>query len=227
LSWIEEQLQENILSIPKQAVTNIFKGEKCITEETARDLVQAFSVNGEYGGRPNVEADSNRVQALPVVIVRNKSGDVLRLRRKEKREDNILHQKIVVWAGGHVRKEDAENGNSLLRCAVRELQEELRLNINCDKLRLLGGIYVNGGGSSAKHVAIVYEWRAETDDVAVALSSAEFFERQGTSLSGSFVSVDQLVQDSDAGKLPEEWSAQIVRNLLSKDATHPKSLFDS
>lgn len=226
LTWIEDQLQEDILSIPKETVTALFQGKKCIAQAAAAELVNEFTTKGEYNPRSGVEANSHRVQALPVVVVRNKSGDVLRLRRREKKEEDVLHQKIVIWAGGHVRKEDAENGHSLLRCAVRELQEELRLNVNCDKLMLLGGVYVDQGGSTAKHVAIVYEWRAETDDVAVALSSSEFFERRGTSLSGSFVSLDQLVQDSQSGKLPEDWSEQIVRHLLPTGAAYTGNLFD-
>jgi hypothetical protein len=62
----------------------------------------------------------------------------------------------------------------------------------------------------------VYEWKAETEDVAVVLSSAEFFERRGTSLSGSFVSLEELAHDVDDGKISEEWSVEIVREFLAK-----------
>jgi hypothetical protein len=65
-------------------------------------------------------------------------------------------------------------------------------------------------------VAIVYEWRAQTDDVAVALSTAEFFERRGTSLSGKFVSLQLVAEDVETGKLSEIWSAEIVREFLAK-----------
>jgi hypothetical protein len=64
---------------------------------------------------------------------------------------------------------------------------------------------------------VVYEWRAETDDVAVALSSAEFFERRGTSLSGRFVGLDALIEDVETEKMTEPWSAEIVRKLLAPD----------
>ena len=63
-------------------------------------------------------------------------------------------------------------------------------------------------------MAIVYEWRARTDDVAVALSATEFFERRGTSLSGSFVAPHQLAADIDNGRICEPWSVEIVRHLL-------------
>jgi hypothetical protein len=60
----------------------------------------------------------------------------------------------------------------------------------------------------------VYEWRAEFDDVAVALSSVEFFERRGNSVSGSFVSIEELAKDVDAGTISEPWSTEIVRHML-------------
>jgi predicted NUDIX family phosphoesterase len=217
LNWIDEQLQEDILSLPKPLVRDLFKGADSLTPGDARSLVASFARDGEFRPRVEVEADDTRVQALPVVVVRNRSGQVLRLRRKEKKEDNPLHEKIVIWAGGHVRTEDSHNGNSLLQCAIRELQEELRLSVNPTNLKLLGSVYADHGESTSKHVAVVYEWRAETDDVSVALSSSEFFERQGTSLSGSFVAVENLAEDVEAGRLSEAWSAEIVRSLLAPD----------
>ena len=165
-------------------------------------------------GRDAVESNETFVQALPVVVVRNRSGHILRLKRKEQKPDNPLHEKLVIWAGGHVRREDGSNGASIFQCAVRELQEELRLSIDAKDLKLLGAVRTLSGGRTQRHAAIVFEWRAATDDVAVALSSAEFFERRGTSLSGSFVEISELARDVDSGRVSEPWSIEIIRNLL-------------
>jgi predicted NUDIX family phosphoesterase len=170
LDWIEQQLQEDILAMPKIRVMDIFNGAACLPATATISLVNSFVTHGEFRPRTEIESDSSCVQALPVVVVRNQSGEVLRLKRKERRTENPLNERIVIWAGGHVRKEDAYDGNSLVRCAIRELQEELRLSVTADKLKLLGSVYTDHGGSTSKHAAIVYEWRAETDDVSVALS---------------------------------------------------------
>lgn len=225
LSLVEEQLQEDILCVSKSAIANLFKGSKVLPLSDVSLLSKLFSESGEFHPREDVEENDNLVQALPVVVVRNKSGEVLRLRRREKSESKILHEKIVIWAGGHVRKEDAKNGDSLIQCALRELQEELRLNLEAKDLALVGAIYADVGGSTSKHVALVYEWRAETDDVAVALSSAEFFERRGTSLSGSFVSLEDLVDDVNEGKLSEIWSEAIVKEMLAPGSQFARGLF--
>jgi predicted NUDIX family phosphoesterase len=113
-----------------------------------------------------------------------------------------------------VREEDASNGDAIKLAAQRELQEELRLSVEIEELNFLGAIYADSGGRIARHVALVFEWRAETDDVAVTLSTSEFFERRGTSLSGKFVPLETLVKDVEAGDMPEPWSVEIVNQLL-------------
>ncbi len=216
LNVIEEHLQEDILSTDKAEVVRLFEGKPCVGEEVAKQILKAFSAGGDFRPRDKVESDKGRIQALPVVVVRNKSGEVLRLKRREQSEDNPLNEKIVIWAGGHVRKEDEANGASVIHGAVRELQEELRLFVEPEELKLLGAVYRDEGERTSKHVAIVYEWRAKTDDVAVALSTAEFFERRGTSLSGKFVPLKTVADDVESGKLSENWSVDIVRELLAK-----------
>jgi len=225
LDVIEEQLREDILCVPTEALTAVFNGNTCLQGAAAFAVSDCFIRNGQFLPREEVEQKKEFVQALPVVVVRNKSGDVLRLRRKETSETNLLHQKIVIWAGGHVRSEDGSNGEAILRAALRELQEELRLSVEANELNFLGSVYFQTGERTSKHVALVYEWRADTDDVAVALSSAEFFERRGTSLSGSFVTISELVSDVVKAKVDEPWSGEIVRELLAA-TIYPPRLFE-
>ena len=221
LGLIEEQIAEDILSCPKDMVESLFSEKNFVDGSRASSLVEYFRECGDDDFRPRdeVEEDTSRVQALPIVIVRNASGDVLRLCRREKKKDNPLHGKVVIWAGGHVRSEDAANGDPLIYCAMRELEEELRLQIETTSLRLIGAVYFDNGGSTSKHVAIAYEWRAPTDDVSVVLSRAEFVEKRGTSLSGSFASVDNLAKDVENRKLKEPWSVELIREYLARNAS--------
>lgn len=224
LGLIEEQIAENILSCSKKTVKEWFENKNFVDSSKASKLARYFeeSEDSNFKTRDEVEKDVSRVQALPVVVVRNADGDVLRLRRREKRNDNPLHEKIVIWAGGHVRCEDAVNGSPLVNCAVRELGEELRLQLESSSMSLIGAVYIDNGGSASKHVAIVYEWRAPKNDVSVVLSRTEFFERRGTSLSGSFASVHKLVEDVKNNKLMEPWSVELVREYLAKDKFEPR-----
>lgn len=218
LALIEEQVAEEIISCPKESVSRSFAGASFIRGAQADALVRKFrDANGDsFRPRDEVEEDASRVQAIPIVVVRNASGEVLRLRRREKTADNPLHDKIVIWAGGHVRREDSIAGDPLLRCAVRELEEELRLQIDSESLHLIGAVYLDMGGKTSKHLGVAYEWRASTDDVAVVLSRSEFFERRGNSLSGSFASIDALAREVEERKLIEPWSVELIREYLAK-----------
>ena len=216
LCLIEEQLEEEILSLPADAVAPLFDGTTWIGRAAAQDLVELFTSRGGFESRESVESDAARVQALPVVVVRNRSGEILRLKRREQRRDGPLDGRIVIWAGGHVRREDGANGPSIGQGAVRELQEELRISVDPSELKLLGAVWIRGrdGDRTRRHLAIVHEWRARTDDVAVALSATEFYERRGTSLSGTFVAPGELAADIDADRICEPWSVEIFRRLL-------------
>jgi predicted NUDIX family phosphoesterase/predicted ATPase len=226
LNVIEEHLREDILSLPREDVIRMFAGRKCLNSSEAAALARLFVKSGNYMPREEVEADNARVQALPVVVVHNKSGRVLRLRRKEGTDNSPLNEKMVIWTGGPVRKEDEAGGDPMLQCALREIQEELRLSLEPHELKLRGAVYsAPGGAGTQKHVAIVYEWKAKTDDVAIVLSSAEFFEKRGIALSGTFVPLKDIARDVDDGKIAEEWSVEIVRELLAKDYKFSPRLF--
>ncbi|MGH7951140.1 MAG: NUDIX domain-containing protein [Limisphaerales bacterium] len=217
LDLISEQLEEEILCLSKAEVQKVFGEKTSITSTKANELVNLFVTEGSYVPRAKAEASPEMLQALPVVIVRTKSGQVLLLRRREKQKENPLHDRVVIWAGGHVRREDAANGQSIVQGVIRELHEELRLSLEAKSLNLLGAIHVDLGGSISKHVAIVYEWRAETDDVVVVLSNAEFYERHGTSLSGKFVPLEELRESwKRFSEQSEPWSEQIIRDMLGE-----------
>jgi predicted NUDIX family phosphoesterase len=215
LSIIEDELDEEVLSIDRDKIKKYFATNTVIQAETASQLVKDFSDSGNYLSRELVEKDLNRVQALPVVVIKNRSGKILQLKRKEKDTKNVLHEQLVIWAGGHVRKEDSANGSTLLNCAVRELQEELRLRVSPADLKLMGAVYHQTRPGLIKHMAIVYEWQAESDEVDVVLNGEAFFERRGSSQSGQFVGITDLQACLDSDKVVEEWSVSIIKELMS------------
>ena len=210
LDLVADSVEEKILSAPKSSFAALQKTIIAKGEEAAQ-LVRKFEKEGEFRPRKRVESDLNRLQPLPIVVVRNKSGHILRLVRKEREPTNKLHSKITVWAGGHVRREDGPNlVGAIIGGAQRELEEELRIYAPAEALHLIGAIYVPAGGSTAKHVAFVYEWQASTDDVQVALCNAEFFEKSGTSLKGQFLPAEKIVKEPNL----EDWSKEILTHLL-------------
>jgi predicted NUDIX family phosphoesterase len=212
LDLVSDQLEESILCAPKTEIARLFSGQDCVTGRAASAIADYLVKQGSFVPRLEAEGSKDLVQALPIVIVRARSGQVLQMKRREKSADNPLHERIVVWAGGHVRKEDAANGNSLIHGALREIYEELRLSLEPESLDLVGAIYSDVGGSTSKHVALVFQWTSPTDDVDIVLSGTEFFERRGTSLKSRFVDLKDVVESE-----LEPWSDIIVRKILGAD----------
>lgn len=213
LDWIDDVTQERILSAPKSEFSGFVKADAIVKAAGARKIIKKFEDKGDFRPRNKVESDTTRIQPLPIVVVRNKSGHILQLVRKERDTDNKLHKKVALWAGGHVHKADTAKGHTILTGAIRELQEELRLYVTPETLKLLGAVYVAAGDSDStkKHVGIVYEWRAPNDDVEVTLAKSEFFEKTGTSLTGTFMPPEKI-SPLDEGL--EAWSAAILKARL-------------
>lgn len=85
LCLVEEQVDENILSCPKEVVTGLFNGQNYLDAASAEVLAEEFlGARATFRPRNEVEQDDSVVQALPIVVVRNADGDVLRLRRRER-----------------------------------------------------------------------------------------------------------------------------------------------
>ncbi|MFZ0828647.1 MAG: hypothetical protein WAO02_14605 [Verrucomicrobiia bacterium] len=226
LKVIEEHLREDVLSLPKEEISRKFTGKRCLNASEAAALVKLVVKSGHYQPREELGADNTRVQVLPVVVVRNKSGRVLRLRWKEQTGKAPRSEKLVLWTGGPVRKEDEANGDSILQCALSAMREELHLGLEPHELKLRGAVYSEPGGKETPpRVAIVYEWKAKTDAVAIVLSHAELFNRQGTALSGTFVPLRDIARDVDDGKIVEALSVEIVRELLARDYRFSPRLF--
>ncbi len=82
LDWVEESVEEQILSVERTIFPNL--GDKFITfGDEAKNMIASFEEKGVFAPRRGVEADLARIQPLPVVVVRNQSGQILRLVRKE------------------------------------------------------------------------------------------------------------------------------------------------
>lgn len=223
LELIDMRVQEQILYKPKaQLFDGLTPPSGWIGPEQAATLVSRFQQSPQFGPRSVVEDNSEWVQALPVAIIRDSNGRVLKLRRREKDPRNDLHEKVVLWAGGHARQEDNVRNQPIYECLVRELDEELRLKTQPDEFKLVGAIYTPGASrKSARHLALVYEWIAPTESVAIVINAEEFAERKGNSHSGRFADVTVIVDEfrsskGNKGPMPSEpWSKEILENYLA------------
>ena len=226
LNVIEEHLREEVLSLPKENIERRFAGNRGLNASEATALVRLFARAGSYRPGDSIEPDKTRFEAFSVIVVRNKSGRVLRLRRKDPAGTNPPDEKLVIWTGGSVRKQDQAGGDPVLNCALREAQAELGFGLEPHSLKLRGAVCCQPDGrETQKRVAIVYEWKVKTDAAATVLTRAEFFGRRGAAVKGTFVRLRDLARDVDDGRLTDKLSGEIVQELLARDYRFSPRLF--
>src|SRR5262249_53422822 len=72
VTLIEEQLQEHILTLPRAVVDTVFGEDTTIGAGRAAQLLELFTRDGKFLPRASVEESVELVQAIPVVVVRNR-----------------------------------------------------------------------------------------------------------------------------------------------------------
>ena len=190
-----------------------FLGRTFVGPDDAAEIAALYGGSrSSYLRRDLVEADETFAQAVPVALIRNGVGDVLRLKRLNGKKRRKI--KIVIWAGGHVNAEDhSTEGDALRRCLVRELREELSLKVDATSLNLVAAVHETDKPRKARHVCLAYEWRMGESDGPVVTDGIEF-ERTDN---GIFAPVGQLLGEVLDGTITEAWSASLIGNHLAKE----------
>ena len=166
--------------------------------------------------RSQAEQNANFLQPIPCAMLRY-DDRVLLLRRKK--PGHPLHDTYAVWAGGHVVQ--ADDGNEiLLNTLNRELTEEVFIK---EAFELnpspIGLIRTNEDARASRHVAILYEIRLKSENVALALNQKEFRSTRGSSMSGRLVQIKEMAGlYDDMG----DWSKFIVDHFWPEQAQRTK-----
>ncbi len=208
---------ESILSCPIALVDGRFRGRAHIGPAEAEELARALAAAGDFRPREGVEADAGRAQPIGIVVVRDPQGGVLRLRRREPDGAGPLHGRAVVWVGGHCDAGDGQGGPPLLRCALRELREELGADAGDGRaLRPLGAVRSYGSARARMHFGVAWEWVAGAD--AGLAPCAEEFMAGGA----RFADPGALGREAgDPGSALDGWSRALIRHALAAPAAAP------
>lgn len=215
LEILGSSLDEKILAIPKTSVKEILTASGFVVSEKGKQINQIIREKGKYVPRSEIEKSEDYIQLIPCGIIEHE-GKILLLRRSEIDPSNRLHEKYVIWAGGHVREQDTSGPEDVLYTGIkRELAEELFIKSQYSIDGPIGFVYFQGNIKSRKHLGVVYKVRLASDEVALGLDQTEFKERRGKSVSGTFQSPEQL-KDYYSGM--EQWSKAILEQYYKIEA---------
>ena len=223
LDILEASFDEEVLSIPKQSFNRLISSQGFIKFENrdAKVLSDLINLEGKFIRRSNVEKSDDYVQIIPFGVLEY-DNKVLLLRRKEPDSSNMLNEKYVIWAGGHVRIQDKCN-DTLKKGLLREIAEELFVKSQYSVDGPIGLVYSPTNTRAKKHAGILFKIDLEVEDVALGLDQTEFKERRGKSVSGTFLPQSKLIEYYSK---MEAWSQLILRDYYK---IIPKSadLFDT
>ena len=182
------------------------------------------------GPRPVLEEDTSFVQFIPYVLVRQGSR-LLAYVREESGTETRLHGKFSVGVGGHIDLPDVvvdetmvmEKGKevpanridvarTLARAAVREISEEINMDVPESAVQWTHLIHVTTTEVDAVHLGVV----AILDIEAAGIPALVFEECIG---SARFEEISTLASGrvGDLEVVPETWTG-LVLDMLVKDA---------
>lgn len=174
------------------------------------------------------------IQPIPIAVVTNEKKDkVLILKKQDKSisANSPERNKMLIYAGGHMRKEDKleDDSDNVLDVAKttlsREIKEELGLSIMPDDTEPFL-IYSPDNEISRKHLAICYVITADLDNIKFRLDKREIVQKKGKSKSGKILPIKDIVEKHKEDL--EEWSQYILEKIfdIEKDRKHIQIQFN-
>lgn len=205
-------MEELVLAVPRDAlVTAGLRMGLTRSGPRAVSVLDAIERYGDFLPRSVVERNAGLLQPIPCAIMHH-SLKILLLRRNERSKKNALHNRLVIWAGGHVRCEDVSNASSkgdlLLHGLMRELDEEIPFCTPTAAPDFLCLVW-----SRSLHFGVFYDLPVTPISNSVE-TNEEFAESGKGTKSGIFVDVGTLKAEFSS---LETWSKVICRELLKTE----------
>ena len=189
---------ENVLVVPTSSLGDIIATNGLITgrEQEVLDLIAR---EGRFLARPVAEESPEYRQIIPyVAIVRG--DEVFATRRLNKGGESRLHGRVSLGVGGHINEIDRADGQWLMNCLRREIEEEVDI-ADYGTLTLRG--LINDSGDAVGNVHLGFFFTLTT--------TGDVFVRETEKLEGGFMPMAAL--RSHTGGM-ESWSEIVTGELL-------------
>ncbi|MCD7769879.1 MAG: NUDIX domain-containing protein [Oscillospiraceae bacterium] len=190
---------ENVLAVKTSLLGDIVSANGLITGREA-EVMALIAAQGEFLPRPAAEVDPSYKQIIPYVSIL-RGDQVFATRRLSKGGESRLHGLVSLGVGGHINQSDEKDGDWLMNCLRREVEEEVDMN-HFGTLTLRGLINDNGNDVGSVHLGFFFTLTT-TGDVSV---------RETEKLEGGFLPLSSL---AEAIPQMETWSQIIVPELTA------------
>ena len=213
-------MSEKVLVVPANLV---IKDGYPISVEKLSEVIDSESLFIE---RDKAEVDPTYLQIIPYVCVRYMEeqheefiGDldnhdyVFTYQRLKKGSEARLHSKFSIGIGGHINPVDAPNGvpnfDTVMNCAMRELQEEIDIGEELESVSLSIGsntpIYDPSNDVGKVHLGIMFTYESNSKNITA---------RETEKISGSLISITDLKNRLNKSKDDFEVWSQIALEYI-------------
>jgi predicted NUDIX family phosphoesterase len=151
----KKNLERDILVVKTKETLFIKEG----FTEASKEEVLELEKKGQYENRNKMEIDENFQQLIPYIAIK-KDNKILSYQRSKKGGEGRLFDKYSIGVGGHIDAPD-----SLVQSAIREVKEEIDIDILEKDLSFVGFINITKTPVDRVHigVAVVVEINENLD----------------------------------------------------------------
>lgn len=217
--------EERVLVIPRVdfEANESFNGFRSL--EGRSDLGEYLTAHPEeqnigfFMTREAAESSEHHKQLLPYIVIMC-GNRVLTYRRSPSGGEAKLHGKLSVGVGGHINSEDdpEEPFFAYMNGAVRELKEEIGLDVNRDTLQrtVIGLVNDEETPVGRVHLGVVHVIAVDEQQGLEIIKNTEH-----TMLDSAFVELESLAKDHYLDQM-ESWSAFVINHMASENSVKGK-----
>ena len=174
----------------------------------------------KFSNRDEVEEKEN-LQPVPIAVFANRKRDsvlVLKKQRKSLNANSPEKNKLLLYAGGHIREEDNLEGKSeplinvIKKTLNREIKEELGISIYPSENDKPFLIYTPADDRINKHIAICFIFEIDFEKNKFRMDKREIIQKKGKTESGRSLSIASIKKKIDKF---EPWSKLILERVFN------------
>ncbi len=204
---------EKVLVFPRDLVGD-FNGVRAFDPHLWMRLLEASS----FVDRREAEGSSTHKQLIPYCLIFDGDGRLLSYRRTSKGKEARLHAKYSVGVGGHINPEDGVGGEALVyRAICRELEEEVGLSVDPDRLSFLGFVNDDDNPVGFVHFGLVVALEISRDE-------RDRLQFETTFAEAIFLPLEELWEKREDY---ETWSSFVIEGLYQGRFNYVRSGLDT
>lgn len=203
---VQDKMLREIMVVPNNALFKDIKRETKFYRNEEVNFEEIILEKYEFMVRGKAEENTSYKQPIPYAVLLDSDDNIFVYKRwwaGSNAWEARLHQKIAIWLGGHIEREDEDSENLLLDACLREVEEEV--NIEKKFISEMTALwYINDETSEVSQVHIWICYILKTSSINYELLDWEINNWE-------FVSFERLIEMHESSEYDlENWSAIVI-----------------